>query len=269
MLYLIPTPIGNLEDISIRSLKLLSSCSTVFCEDSRVSKKLITLLKSRFDLNTNIKRYIPMHSHNEKSLLESLDISIFDEDVVYLSDAGMPCISDPGCHLIKFCQNNNIAYDVLPGPNAMSLAYTSSGFCSSKFLFYGFLPHRGHAREVELEQAMFSGYITILYESPHRVIKLLEQICSINDQQEIFLIKEATKLYQKTFRGSAKELLDILQKQTIKGEWVVVLNSSTTSSGSITISDIKSLDISKKQMSKLIAKITGESTKECYSRLIS
>lgn len=268
MLHLIPTPIGNLEDISMRSLRLLSSCTTVFCEDTRVTKKLINLLSIRYDLKTDIQKYISLHSHNEKQVLADIDIDIFDEDVAYLSDAGMPCISDPGCYLIEFCRAHDIEYDVLPGASALTLAYASSGFCQSKFLFYGFLPHKGHDREVELTNAMFSGFITMLYESPHRLLKLIEQICNIDENREIFLIKEATKMYQKTYKSTAKNILNELQNQTIKGEWVVVLNSDTKSEASITLEDINTLDIPKKQKAKLIAKITGKTVKDCYNSLI-
>lgn len=268
MLHLIPTPIGNLEDISMRSLRLLSSCQVIFCEDTRVTKKLINLLTIRYDLKTNIQKYISLHSHNEKYVLSEIDMSIFDDDVAYMSDAGMPCISDPGCYLIEFCRTNNIEYDVLPGANALTLAYASSGFCQSRFLFYGFLPHKGDDRESELEKAMFSGFVTILYESPHRLLKLIEQICNIDENREIFLIKEATKIYQKTYKNTAKEIFNELQNQTIKGEWVVVLNSDTKSEGSVTLDDIASLDIPKKQKAKLLSKITGKSTKDCYNELI-
>jgi len=252
----------------MRSLRLLSSCSVIFCEDTRVTKKLINLLSIRYDLKTDIQKYISLHSHNEKQILDDIDMSIFDKDVAYMSDAGMPCISDPGCYLIEFCRTNNIEYDVLPGSSALTLAYASSGFCQSKFLFYGFLPHKGHDRETELTKAMFSGFVTILYESPHRLLKLIEQICNIDENREIFLIKEATKMYQKTYKSKSKEIFEELKKQTIKGEWVVVLNSDTKAHSNITINDIKSLDIPKKIQAKLISKVTGKSTKECYNELL-
>ena len=268
MLYFIPTPIGNLEDISLRSLNLLGRCEILFCEDTRVTKKLIHLLSEKFSIKTSIKKFISMHSHNEKEIISKLDKSIFEKNVAYLSDAGMPCISDPGCALVDFCQKNNIPYEVLPGPNALTLAYSASGFCESEFLFLGFLPHKGKDRENKLHQALFSGYVTILYESPHRLIKLVEQICNIDENRELFLIKEATKRFEEKFKGYAKNILKELKNKDIKGEWVVVLNSGTKQNSIITIDDIKSLDIPKKQMAKLLSKVTGESIKECYAKLI-
>jgi len=267
LLHFIPTPIGNLEDISMRSLKLLSTCEVVLCEDTRVTKKLINLLKERFDLHTDIKEFISIHSHNEKSFLQKIDKSFFDKNVVYLSDAGMPCISDPGCFLVEYCQQNSIDYEVLPGANAVILAYASSGFCEKEFLFYGFLSHKKE-REAQLQSVMFSGYVSILYESPHRLLKLLEQICNIDENREIFLIKEATKKFQKTFKGMSKDIFNSLKNENIKGEWVVVINSQTKQQSLITISDIKDLNIPKKQMAKLISKITGKSVKECYNELL-
>ena len=268
MLYFIPTPIGNLEDISLRSLKLLSTCKTVFCEDTRVTKKLINLFEERFSISTNITQFISLHSHNEQEVLKTIDKTIFDQDVAYLSDAGMPCISDPGCYFVEYCQKNSIDYEVLPGANALTVAYASSGFCQKEFLFYGFLPHKGSHRLKQLEEVMFCGYVSILYESPHRLIKLIEQICNIDENREIFLIKELTKMYQKSFKASADDVLKQLENQHIKGEWVVVINSSTKQSGNITIDDIKQLDIPKKQMAKMIAKLTGKSPKECYNELL-
>ncbi len=268
MLHFVPTPIGNLEDISLRSLRLLGSVKTIFCEDTRVAKRLIFLLKEKNLIDPPEQKFIALHSHNEKALLEKLDPDIFQEDVLYLSDAGMPGVSDPGCELVRYAQEHEIAYDVLPGANAALLAYASSGFCETRFLFFGFLPHKGRDRESALHEAMFNGYVTILYEAPHRLIKLLEQICNIDPKREIFLIKEATKRYQSQYKGTAEVILEQLKNQTIKGEWVVVINSDIKEIGVITVEDIKALDIPKKQAAKLIAKITGKTPKECYSDLL-
>ncbi len=270
MLYFVPTPIGNLEDISLRSINLLRKCEVLLCEDTRVTKKLIHLLNEKFSLDIDIstKEFIPLHSHNEKEFVKSLEKSLFEKDVAYLSDAGMPCVSDPGCALVEFCQKKDILYEVVPGASALTLAYSASGFCESEFLFLGFLPHKGKDRDKKLHKALFSGYVTLLYESPHRLIKLLEQICNIDENREIFLIKEATKKYEEKFKGYAKDILKNLKNKDIKGEWVVVLNSDTKQNSFITVDDIKSLDIPKKQMAKLLSKVTGKSTKECYDNLI-
>ncbi len=269
MLYFVPTPIGNLEDISLRSLRLLESATTIFCEDTRVTKRLISLLKEKRGISPQVQKFISLHSHNEEHVLLDISPEIFKEEIVlYLSDAGMPALSDPGCSLVDYAQKHNIAYDVLPGANAALVAYAASGFCEARFLFYGFLPHKGANREQALREALFNGFVTIVYESPHRIIKLIEQICNIDEKREIFLIKEATKMHQKHFKGSASEILRTIKLQNIKGEWVVVINSDKKELGAISVEDILSLDISKKQAAKLIAKITGKSPKQCYSELL-
>ncbi len=269
MLHFVPTPIGNLEDISLRSLRLLESATTIFCEDTRVTRRLIHLLKERNLISPPEQKFIFLHSHNEKALLEKLDPELFmREEVLYVSDAGMPAVSDPGCELVRFAQQHAIPYNVLPGASAALLAYASSGFCESRFLFYGFLPHKGSDRSAALHEAMFNGFVTVLYEAPHRIMKLIEQICNIDAKRELFLIKEATKLHEKHFRGSAEEVLKILKSENIKGEWVVVLNSDKKETGQVSVDDILSLDIPKKQAAKLIAKITGKSPKACYNDLL-
>ena len=143
MLSLVPTPIGNIGDISLRAIELLSEADTLLCEDTRVTKKLIHILKERY--NTVFKEnqtFISLHSHNEKEFIKDLEPSFFDKNVVYASDAGMAGISDPGQILVKYAQENNVKYDVLPGANAVLTAFVASGFVETKMLFWGFLPHK-------------------------------------------------------------------------------------------------------------------------------
>ena len=268
MLFFLPTPIGNLEDISRRSLTLLANATLVFCEDTRVTKRLISLLKERYALEFLDKEFVSLHAHNEKAVLKNLDVSVFEQDVVYVSDAGMPAVSDPGCELVRYCQTHDIKYEVLPGANAALLAYASSGFCETQFLFFGFLPHKGKDRINALTKALNSGYVTILYESPHRIMKLVDELALKAPTREIFLIKEASKMHETHFKGNSLEVQKMFENQNIKGEWVVVLNALQKEFGVITVEDIISLDIPKKQASKLIAKITGKSSKECYQNLL-
>ncbi len=270
MLAFIPTPIGNLQDISLRSLHYLANAELIICEDTRVSKKLINLLKEKNqDIEFKKKEYISMHSHNEDELLSSLDRNIFEKEAVYLSDAGMPCVSDPGCKLVRYLQENEIEYEILPGANAALLAYAGSGFCETKFLFFGFLPHSGKKRESALREALNSGYITIIYESPHRIEKLIDELSKLSPNREIFLIKEATKKFEKKIKSTAKELKKSFKDINKKGEWVVVIDAKKEEFNKIDIQDIIDLNIPKKKAAKLIAKISGRSTKECYNELIS
>ena len=270
MLSLVPTPIGNIGDISLRAIEALSEADTLLCEDTRVTKRLIHILKERY--NTVFKenqQFISLHSHNEKSFVEKLESSFFEQNIIYASDAGMPGISDPGQLLVKYAQKHNIEYDILPGANALLTAFVASGFVETKMLFWGFLPHKGRDRASSLQGALYSGFTTILYESPHRLEKLLLEIDKEEPSREIFLAKELTKKYQNYFHGTASEILEKLAGN-FRGEWVVVLRAGDAQADSaVSQKDILELDLPKKTQAKLISKITGENTKACYQRLLN
>ena len=269
MLSLIPTPIGNIGDISLRAIEALSDADILLCEDTRVTKKLIHILKERY--NTTFKenqQFISLHSHNEKSFVRELEPSFFEQKIVYASDAGMPGVSDPGQVLVRYCIDNSIEYDILPGANALLTAFVASGFVETQMLFYGFLDHKGSSRSAQLQEALHNGYTTILYESPHRLDKLLLEIAKEEPQRELFLAKELTKKYQRYLHGTAEEILKKLDGN-YRGEWVVVIKAAEAQSASaISQNDILALDLPKKIQAKLICKITGENTKECYQRLL-
>lgn len=270
MLSLVPTPIGNIGDISLRAIELLSEADILLCEDTRVTKKLLHILKERY--NTPFKEnqeFISLHSHNEKHFIEKLEPSFFESNVVYVSDAGMPGISDPGQELVNYCIQQNISYDILPGANALLTAFVASGFIQTQMLFFGFLDHKGNSREEGLQKALYNGYTTILYESPHRLEKLLLELDKIEPSREIFLAKELTKKFQNYFRGTAKEIYKKLAGN-YKGEWVVILKAAPKQNiGAISQTDILELDIPLKAKAKLIAKITNETPKSCYKRLLN
>ena len=268
MVYFIPTPIGNLDDISVRSLKLLAECKTLFCEDTRITKKLLTLLKERHGLETHVERFISMHSHNEAHVLSALDKTIFNETVAYVSDAGMPGISDPGSALVRFCQDQKLAYEILPGANAALLAYVASGISTHQFLFYGFLSHKGTERHTQLLEALNAPYATIVYESPHRIEKLIDELATLAPHRSIFAIKEATKLHERRFLGTSLQVQAQSKLANLKGEWVVVITPEISEGGSaITKEDILELDLPPKQKAKILSKLTGLSIKECYNTL--
>ncbi len=268
MLTLVPTPIGNIADTSLRTIDVFSQADIILCEDTRVTKKLLMLLSERYNLHVKEPKFISLHSHNEKVFIEKLDISFFDQNIVYASDAGMPGISDPGQALVRYCIENRVEYDILPGANAVLTAFVASGFVTTQMLFYGFLPHKGSDRSSALQEALFNGFCTVLYESPHRLMKLLEALHVNVPQRQIFLAKELSKKYQHYYRGSAEELIGQLEG-TIRGEWVVVIEAGEVHRSSISEADILAFDLPKKVASKLIAKITGENPKACYNRLIN
>ncbi len=269
LLSLIPTPIGNIGDISLRAIALLSEADILLCEDTRVTKKLINILKERY--NTSFKenqKFISLHSHNEQAFVEKLEPSFFEQNIVYASDAGMPGVSDPGQTLVRYCIQNGVAYDVLPGANAVLTAFVASGFIETQMLFFGFLDHKGNSREQQLQEAMYNGYTTILYESPHRLEKLLREIDKVDAKRELFVAKELTKKYQKYLHATASEILTQLDGN-FKGEWVVVIRAGAAHAASaVSEKDILALNLPKKVQAKLISKITGENTKACYQRLL-
>lgn len=271
LLTLIPTPIGNLEDISFRALNALKEADLFLCEDTRVTKKLLMLLEKKHVINFSNKRFISVHAHNEKRFLDSLEEDFFEQKVVYLSDAGMPGISDPAQEIIAYCHEKKISIDALPGANAALMAFVLSGFVQTRFLFFGFLPHKGKERNQNLEEALYSGYTTIMYEAPHRLLKLLEELSKKEPLREVFLAKELTKLHQKLYKGSAKELYQDFKKENIKGEWCVVLNAGEQqkSTSALSKEDIINLDLPKKTLAKLLAKLLDKPVKECYNDLLT
>jgi 16S rRNA (cytidine1402-2'-O)-methyltransferase len=271
MLVFLPTPIGNLGDISFRFIQILKEGEIIFCEDTRVTKKLIQLVSKEHSLTLPDFQYISLHSHNEKSFLNEQSKQLFlTKKCIYMSDAGMPCVSDPGSLLVDFCLQNQIEYDVIPGANALLTAYAGSGFSNTSFSFFGFLPHKGQNRKDQLQTILNNSHLSILYESPHRLLKLLEELAQAVPNRTVFLTKELTKMYQKRYKGTAKELYEDLKKEQIRGEWVVIIENDTTieSAGVITVEDIEDLKLPPKQKAKLLAKLTGKNIKEIYNSLI-
>ena len=259
MLLFVPTPIGNLDDISKRALLALNDAEIVFCEDTRVTKKLLNLLN--IPLN---KEFISLHSHNEDKVLSKLDPQILkSKNCIYVSDAGMPGISDPGSKLVKFAQKHNIPYSVIPGANAALTAFVASGF-EGDFCFHAFLPHKGKEREEKLKEILNSGKIAILYESPHRIEKLINELKELIPEREVFLAKELTKIHESFFKAKAK---DITIPNT-KGEWVVVIDKDKKAKKlELSYEDILNLPLPIKEKSKLLAQISNKSAKEIYKEL--
>ena len=268
MLCLVPTPIGNLEDISKRSLRVLEEAELIFCEDTRVTKKLLNLLGEKNNLDFSNKEFKSFHSHNENHILQSLDKETFSKNVVYVSDAGMPCVSDPRATLVDYCIKNQIPYDVLPGANAILTAYAMSGFTHTTFSFYGFLDHKGVSRASKLDDILNDDKLSILYESPHRLLKLLEELSIKDPNRTIFLAKEITKLHQNSYKDTSLNLFNKFKDINIKGEWVVVIKPKETIGFNLDLNDIQNLDIAPKIKAKLIAKMTGQSIKDVYQKLL-
>ena len=268
MLTFIPTPIGNPQDITIRAMKLFEKAELFLCEDTRQTKRLLRLLEERFDMVYPDADFYSFNAHNGEQRVQEFAKDLSEKEIVYVSDAGMPVISDPGQLLVAYCQENNVAYDVLPGASAVTTAYAASGFEEGKFLFYAFLPHKGKERHAALLEAMNNGYNTVLYEAPHRLEKLLKEVTLLDGNRELFLAKEISKKYQTYYRGTAKKLDEKFKTLTIRGEWVVVIAAKKSTEKSLSFAEVLTLDLPPKPKAKLLAQLSNKSVKEWYQELI-
>jgi len=268
MITFIPTPIGNPQDITIRAMKLFEKATLFLCEDTRQTKRLLRLLEERFDMTYPEAEFYSFNEHNGQERLDTLGETFADKEVVYVSDAGMPVISDPGQLLVAYAQEKALKYDVLPGASAVTTAYAASGFEEGKFLFYAFLPHKGKERASALSEAMNNGYNTVLYESPHRLEKLLDEVEALDENRELFLAKEISKKYQNYYRGTVKSLNAQFKELTIRGEWVVVIKAKEQLEKSLSFSEVLHLDLAPKPKAKLLASLSDKSVKEWYQELI-
>jgi len=268
MLTFIPTPIGNPQDITIRAMKLFEKAELFLCEDTRQTKRLLRLLEERFDMTYPDAEFYSFNEHNGEQRLEEFGASLSEKEVVYVSDAGMPVISDPGQLLVAYAQEQKISYDVLPGASAVTTAYAASGFESGKFTFYAFLPHKGKERSMALAEVLSNEYNTVLYESPHRLEKLLQEILDLDEERELFLAKEISKKYQKYYRGTVKDLNEQFKELTIRGEWVVVIRANKSAEKSLSFTEVLTLDLPPKVKAKLLATLSDKSVKEWYNELI-
>ena len=271
MLTFIPTPIGNPQDITIRALKEFEKATLFLCEDTRETKRLLRILEERFELNYPEVEFLSFHEHNGEARLVEIAKRLKTEQVVYVSDAGMPVISDPGQILVEHCQENAIEYDVLPGGTAVTTAYAASGFKEGNFLFAAFLPQKGSERSSALITLMNKPDNVVLYEAPHRIEKLITEIVQIDESREVFFSKELTKKFQNYYRGTAKELLTAFENGDIntKGEWVVVIGAKQEEAKVLYLDEILALDLQPKVKAKLLSKLTNKSVKEWYNELIS
>ncbi len=268
MLTFIPTPIGNPQDITIRALRSFEQATLFLCEDTRETKRLLRLLSERFEFSYPEVEFLSFHEHNGAERLEEVASRLASEMVVYVSDAGMPIISDPGQILVEYCQKQDIDYDVLAGASAVTTAYAASGFEEGEFTFYGFLPSKGAERSTALNEVLNAKYNTVLYEAPHRIEKLIAEITALDEIRELFCAKELTKKFQNYYRGEAKTLLAQFESINTKGEWVVIIRAKEQKK-SLHIEDILLLDIAPKIKAKLLSKLTDKSTKAWYNELIS
>ena len=216
-LYLIPTPIGNLEDITLRALRILKEVNIVLAEDTRTSRKLF----SHYDIDANLA---PFHMHNEHKVLQKwIDRIKLGETIALVSDAGTPAISDPGFLLVRECVKNDIEVDCLPGATAFVPALVNSGLPSDKFVFEGFLPVK-KGRQTRLKLLSEEERTIVFYESPHRIVKTLSLFCEyFGEDRKVSVSREISKMFEETKRGSAKEVMEYFDQKKPKGEFVIIV----------------------------------------------
>ena len=219
-LYIVPTPIGNMEDITFRAIETLKTSDIILAEDTRHAKKLL----NHYDILTNVNSY---HLNNEhKRVDEYVQMIINGNKVSLITDAGTPCISDPGFLLIREAIKNNILITCLPGPTAFVPALVISGLSSDSFIFEGFLP-RKKGRKSKLNEISQNTKTTILYESPFRIIKTLSDLKeTIGLNRKIAIVREISKIYEEVFRGTIQEAIQEYNEKTIKGEFVICIDKA-------------------------------------------
>ena len=216
-LYIVPTPIGNLQDMTFRAIEVLKSVDLILAEDTRTSGKLL----KHFEIGTPTQSH---HMHNEHKTVEAIVSKLQSGmNIALISDAGTPAISDPGFLLTRACIENNIDVECLPGATAFVPALVNSGLPNDKFVFEGFLPVK-KGRQTRLKLLAEETRTMVFYESPHKLIKTLTNFCEyFGDDRQVSVSRELTKLYEETKRGSAKDVLQYYTAKPPKGEIVIIV----------------------------------------------
>lgn len=220
LLYLVATPIGNLQEVSPRTIEVLSSVDLIACEDTRVTGKLLSLLGIK-------KELVSLREHNEVSASREVVKKILSgTKVAYMSDAGYPCISDPGSKLVRICLENEINVAPISGPNAALNALVASGLCGDHFYFHGFLNAKESVRLEELRTLAQRKETLIFYESPHRIQKTLEDLFEVFGNRKACLARELTKKHEEFIRCGLEAMAKI-DPETLKGEMVIVVEGAS------------------------------------------
>lgn len=217
VLYLVPTPIGNLRDITLRALDILKEVDVILAEDTRTSSKLL----KHYEITTSLQAF---HAFNEhKKLEETIDRLKNGTKMALISDAGTPGISDPGFLLARACAEQGVKFEVLPGANAFVPALLKSGFAADRFLYEGFLPHK-KGKQTKIKALIESNVTTIFYESPHRLMKTLEMMREfLGSERRVSVSRELTKMFEESITGTLDEVIEYYTSHVIKGEIVLAV----------------------------------------------
>mgnify|MGYP000055879818 FL=1 len=270
-LYLIATPIGNLEDITLRAIETLKMVDLIACEDTRISNKLL----ANFGIK---KKLISIHQHNEKDKTEFLINELTNgKSIAYISDAGTPAISDPGAFLVNQALKLGLNVSPIPGPSSLVTAFSVSGIESTQFQFYGFLPNTSNKAKKLLKTIYQQPFPTIIFESPHRILKTLSMVADIfGPKHEIFVARELTKIYETIYKDNVLSIIDRLESypKEQKGEFVIILTSPVKEVGEndvLPINEALTLllkELPLNQSVKLISSIFKKNKKEVYNQAL-
>lgn len=269
MLNFVSTPIGNLNDISLRAIDVIKSSDYLYAEDTRNVKKLLAFINVKILCKS-------FHEHNEqKVMLDILKQAKNSKIISIVSDAGTPSISDPGYKLITRCIAENIKYTLIPGPSSVISAMVMSGLPSNRFAFYGFVPRKIQDKKKFFEDLDEETKTSIIFESSKRIFDTLKNLADyLNSDRKVSICKEMTKIHENVFRGKASEILKSVEENQInlKGEIVIVIEGA---SKKITPSKINSkikkeflTKLSASESAKLISAVTGENKRDVYKKLI-
>ena len=218
-LYIIATPIGNLEDITLRALRVIKEVDLILCEDTRHTKRLL----DKYEIIVQTMSY---HQHSKISKIDKI-VGLLEsgKDLALVSDAGTPGISDPGNKLVEYLVENKIDVNIIPipGPSAVVSALSVSGFPTDNFIFLGFVPHK-KGRQTFFKNLAEEKRTVVFYESPHRIMKTLESLKEYIPEKEIVVCRELTKIYETIYRGKPKEITKKITPEQVKGEFVLVIH---------------------------------------------
>lgn len=261
-LYLVGTPIGNLEDISLRALRILREAPLIAAEDTRVTGRLL----ARYDIQAKLTSY---HEHNKLDKLEALLAHLEGDDLALVSDAGMPGLSDPGLELVRAAIERGVPVVPIPGPSAVINALVVSGLATDSFLYLGFLPRRPAARRQLLQEIARERRTLVAYESPHRLIDTLGDIQRIMGGRPVVVARELTKMHEEIVRGVPAKLLHHFTEQRPRGEITLVIGGGEPTPWddaqvAAAIAEKLASGESPAAAAKAIAKLSGRSRRELY-----
>jgi 16S rRNA (cytidine1402-2'-O)-methyltransferase len=273
-LYLVGTPIGNLEDITLRALRILKEVDQIACEDTRHTQKLLT----HYNIHKPLVSY---HEHNELTRAPELVLALEQgAKIALVSDAGMPLVSDPGHRLVTLCLRHHIPVVPIPGPSALLASLSASGLPSEEFLFVGFLPARTGERRRALEHLRIEDRTIILYEAPHRIAECVADAREILGDRPACLAREVTKLHEEFLRGKLSDIAVALAERPARGEITLILGPSDAGEGHAQADSSQSLaarveelmhqaKLDRKEALKLAAKERGLTRRVAYNQMVS